>query len=66
MIKEFPMKISDHYIVVEKMIRQGKVAFAELADLLDTLEAQERITAEEHRALIALAEHLNTGSPAPH
>ena len=38
------METSDHYIVVERMIRQGEVLMSELEHLLDSLEEQGRIT----------------------
>ncbi|HSL44639.1 MAG TPA: hypothetical protein VK897_14480 [Anaerolineales bacterium] len=52
------METSDSYVVVEKMIRLGEVTIAELEDLLDTLERQELISAEEHGALLEMAEGL--------
>lgn len=53
------MEASDHYIVVERMIRVGEVLMSELEHLLDSLEAQELITSTEHKTLLDLARRLN-------
>ena len=53
------MEASDHFIVVERMIRQGEVSKSELQHLLDSLEEQERITPAECRTLLQLAEELS-------
>jgi hypothetical protein len=49
------METSDHYIVVERMIRLGEVLMTELEHLLDSLEGQELITSSEHQTLLELA-----------
>jgi hypothetical protein len=54
------METSDHYIVVEKMIRQGDVLMSELEHVLNSLEEQELITPSEHQTLLKLAEALST------
>jgi len=53
------MDASDHYIVVERMIRRNEVSLTELQRLLNSLEEQERITPDEHQALLELAEELS-------
>ena len=53
------METSDHYIVVERMIRLGEVLISELEHLLDSLEHQELITHAEHQTLLDLARRLN-------
>jgi hypothetical protein len=50
------METSDHYIVIERMIRQREVLMSELKHLLDSLEDQGRITVVERHALLKLAE----------
>jgi hypothetical protein len=52
------MDTLDHYIVVEKMIRQGEVPNSELQHLLESLEQQGRISPAERQALLKLAEQL--------
>jgi hypothetical protein len=52
------METSDHYIVVERMIRLGEVLTSELEHLLNSLEEQELITPAEHQTLIELADRL--------
>jgi hypothetical protein len=52
------METSDSYVVVEKMIRLGEITTAELRDLLDTLEREQLISAEEHATLLEMAEGL--------
>ena len=59
------METSDHYVVVERMLRLGEVSMSELQHLLDSLQEQERITAAEHQALLKLAEQLNRNEPSP-
>ena len=54
------METSDYYLVLEKMIRKGDVISSDLERLLDTLEEQEHISAEEHQSLLQLAQELNT------
>ena len=49
------METSDSYIVVEKMIRLGKVSMSELEHLLNSLEEQEAITPSERQTLLELA-----------
>lgn len=56
------METSDHYIVIERMIRLGEVLMSELEHLLDALESQELITSSEHQTLLALAQRLNLDS----
>lgn len=46
---------SDSYLVLERMIREREVTIAELQELLFTLEGQEMISLEEHKALLQLA-----------
>ena len=53
------METSDHYIVIERMIRLGEVLMSELEHLLDALEAQELITSSEHETLLDLARRMN-------
>jgi hypothetical protein len=53
------METSDHYIVVERMIRLGEVLMSELEHLLHSLEEQELITLFEHKTLLDLARRLN-------
>jgi hypothetical protein len=57
--REFPMETSDHYIVVERMIRLGEVLMTELEHLLDSLEGQELITPSEHQTLLELARRFS-------
>lgn len=52
------METSDHYLVVERMIRLGEVLTSELEHLLDSLEEQDLITPAEHRKLLELAQGL--------
>lgn len=52
------MDTSDHYIVLERMIRLDEVSTSELEHLLNSLEEQGRITPAEHRALLELGEEL--------
>jgi hypothetical protein len=59
------METSDHYIVVERMIRLGEVSISELGHLLDSLQDQERISTAEHQALVELAEQLRRNKPSP-
>ena len=59
------METSDHYIVIERMIRLGEVSMSELQHLLDSLQEQEQITAAEHQALLELAEQLSQNKPSP-
>jgi hypothetical protein len=56
---------SDHFLVVEKMVRQGEVARSELDHLLSSLEEQGRITSSEHLALLELAERLADRRASP-
>jgi hypothetical protein len=57
------MDTSDHYIVAEKMIRQGDVPNSELQHLLESLEQQGRISPAERHALLQLAEQLKRNKP---
>lgn len=59
------METSDHYLVVERMIRQGEVSKSELKHLLKSLEEQERITPAEHRALLEIEEELSRDKASP-
>jgi hypothetical protein len=60
-----PDSFSDSYLVVERMIHLGEIAFSELEHLLEVLEQQELITPSEHRALLELAGTSNLDqSPA--
>ena len=59
------METSDHYLVVERMIRQGEVSKSELEYLLKSLEEQERITPAEHRALLDIEEELIRDKASP-
>ena len=59
------METSDHYLVVERMIRQGEVSKSELEHLLKSLEEQGRITPAEHHALLELEEELGRAKPSP-
>ena len=59
------METSDHYVVVEKMIRLGEVSGSELDYLLNSLEEQGRITPAEHQSLLELAEELNPHRSSP-
>lgn len=52
------MDTSDHYIVVERMIRLGEVLMSELEHLLNSLEEQALITSAEHAKLLELGERL--------
>ena len=56
------METSDSYIVMEKMIRLGEIFGSELGRLLGVLEEQGQITAQEHKALLELAEEINIDS----
>ena len=56
------MDLSDSYLVVERMLRQGTLKGSELEDLLITLESQGMITPAEHQALLDLAEGLKIDS----
>ena len=49
------MEGSDSFLVVEKMIRQDEIGLSELESLLEVLEGQEQITAEERQTLLELA-----------
>jgi len=49
------MEGSDSFLVVEKMIRQDEIRLSELESLLEVLEGQEQITAEERQTLLELA-----------
>ena len=53
------METSDHYIVIERMIRLGEVLMSELEHVLRSLEEQELITASEHKYLLELAWRLD-------
>ena len=53
------MDASDHYLVVERMIRRDEVSLSELQHLLNSLEEQRQITPTEHQALLDLAEQLS-------
>ena len=55
---EFTMdtNASDSCLVVERMIREGSITTLELQDLLDTLENQRLISAQEHAELLGLAD----------
>jgi hypothetical protein len=59
------METSDHYIVIERMIRLGEVSKSELEHLLHSLEEQGRITPQEHRALLELEEERNRDEASP-
>ena len=56
------MDTLDHYIVVEKMIRQGEVSKPELQHLLESLEQQGQISPAERHALLQLAEQIKPTS----
>jgi hypothetical protein len=53
------METSDHYIVVERMIRLGEVLMSELEHLLNALQEQGLISTSEHQTLLELARRLN-------
>jgi hypothetical protein len=59
------MENSDHYIVVERMIRLGEVLMTELEHVLDSLEEQELITPSEHKTLLELARRFNKDQTPP-
>jgi hypothetical protein len=59
------MDRSDHYIVVERMIRRDEMSMSELRHLLDSLEEQEQITTAEHQALLDLAKELTRDKASP-
>jgi hypothetical protein len=59
------METSDHYIVVERMIRLGEVLMSELEHLLDSLEEQGLISTSEHQTLLALAQRQNKDQTSP-
>ncbi|HSL44794.1 MAG TPA: hypothetical protein VK897_15265 [Anaerolineales bacterium] len=52
------MQTSGSYIVVETMIRQNKVMFSELEQLVSSLEKKGLITRLEQKALLQLAMKL--------
>jgi hypothetical protein len=58
------METSDHYIVIERMIRLGEVLISELEHVLDSLEQQEMITRSEHQTLLELARRANIDHPS--
>ena len=58
------METSDHYIVMERMIRLGEVLMSELEHVLDALEKQELITPSEYQTLLELAHRLNIDHPS--
>ena len=59
------MDASDHYIVVERMIRRDEVSMSELQHLLHSLEEQGEISPAEHQALLELAADLSRDKPTP-
>ena len=59
------METSDHYIVIERMIRMGEVSPSELKHLLNSLQEQGRITPSEHRALLELEEERSQDKASP-
>lgn len=52
------MEYSGSYVIVESMIRQHKVMFSELEQLVDSLGRKGLITAKEQKALVHLAKKL--------
>jgi hypothetical protein len=58
------METSDHYRVIERMIRLGEVLMTELEHVLGVLQEQELITPSEHQTLLELAHRLNIDYPA--
>lgn len=59
------MDTSDHYTVLERMIRRDEVSMSELEHLLDSLAEQGQITDAEHQALLELAEKLSQDKASP-
>jgi hypothetical protein len=59
------MEDSDSYLVVERMIRAGDIPLSELERLLDSLEEQRLITADEHESLLELAWKIQIDHPSP-
>ena len=59
------MEASDSYLVVERMVRAGDIPLSELERLLDSLEEQQLITADEHESLLELGWRIQTAHPSP-